>query len=49
MPIAPNRTTVRTSPDVMTPLTEAIGPGLPTIPLTSSKPIIIAKTQNSPE
>ncbi len=42
-----NKTTVSTTPEEITPFTDAIGPGFPTIPLISINPIIIAKTQNN--
>ena len=47
--IEPNKTTDKIKPDVITPFTEAIGPGFPNTPFTSSKPIIIARTQKSSE
>ena len=46
MPIAPKRITLRITPEVMTPFTLAIGPGLPIMALISIKPIMMANTQN---
>ena len=47
MPIAPKRIALRITPEVMTPFTLAIVPGLPIMALISIYLIMMANTQNS--